>query len=333
MSAALNLPSANATVVINRMRYMFQKWPRLVAEYKPAYGSIFGEWLYNYSHWGYSDMDIVLGQVARFVERAELAEHHIVTYSFGDTEAVYLRGQWTVHQNLAKVNSIWMGCHHLAEGLQHELFQKVAWARRMESLGKHNYHKRFLSAEGCYSHRAAFTDGLKIKVASKQFVGLQLGKPAADDVYVLNGVLWLCKREAGEPSITAMQAVSGAACDLQLPGVQQTIGGPERFEVTHEGCGGWMPPEFRMCANHLKDSGDSGRPKHNLLLQSGTFYAQEYTEDAEVSTEGGRCHQGAFFHMQEWKKRWDEGGGYIDPAAAFDSFKLSQDGIHALPNT
>ena len=32
-------------------------------------------------------------------------EHHIVTYSFGDTEAVYLRGQWTMHQNMPQVSS------------------------------------------------------------------------------------------------------------------------------------------------------------------------------------------------------------------------------------
>lgn len=39
-------------------------------------------------------------------------------------------------------------------GLQHELFQKVAWAKRMESMGKKHYHTRFLSAEGCYSYQA-----------------------------------------------------------------------------------------------------------------------------------------------------------------------------------
>ena len=35
-------------------------------------------------------------------------------------------------------------------------------------------------------------------------------------------------------------------------------------------------------------------------------------------------------NMQEWKKRWSDSGGNIDPAARFDSFRLSQDGLHAL---
>ena len=42
------------------------------------------------------------------------------------------------------------------------------------------------------------------------------------------------------------------------------------------------------------------------------------------------CKEGAFFHMQEWKKRWGDGATNIDPAARHDAFRLSQDGIHAL---
>ena len=33
----------------------------------------------------------------------------------------------------------------------------------MAALGRKTYHKRFLSAEGCYSYRAAYTAGLRIK--------------------------------------------------------------------------------------------------------------------------------------------------------------------------
>ena len=43
-------------------------------------------YLVNYTHWGYSDLDIVLGQLPRFIERSELRDFHMVTYSFGDNE-------------------------------------------------------------------------------------------------------------------------------------------------------------------------------------------------------------------------------------------------------
>ena len=51
MGQQLGLPAANTTSLVNRLRFMFQKWPRLVAEYKPAFGSIFSAYLANYTHW------------------------------------------------------------------------------------------------------------------------------------------------------------------------------------------------------------------------------------------------------------------------------------------
>ena len=41
-------------------------------------------------------------------------------------------------------------------------------------------------------------------------------------------------------------------------------------------------------------------------------------------------HNPNLLHTQEWKKRWSDSGHNIDPAARFDTFRLSQDGIHAL---
>jgi len=66
----------------------------------------------------------------------------------------------------------------------------------------------------------------------------------------------------------------------------------------------------------------------NIYLKEGKFYAQRFRSTLAVLDNG--CRQGAFFHMQEWKKRWSDAGHNIDPAARFDTFRLSQDGIHAL---
>ena len=57
--------------------------------------------------------------------QAELEDHDIVTYSFGDQEAIYLRGQWTMHRNVHFISSIWRGCPHLGDQLQKELLLKV----------------------------------------------------------------------------------------------------------------------------------------------------------------------------------------------------------------
>ena len=71
---------------------------------------------------------------------------------------------------------------------------KVAWVRRMESRGIKNYPKRFQSAEGCYSHRAASHPGIRIKMAHKQFVGLTV--PSDEQIYAVNGAVWQCPKAA-----------------------------------------------------------------------------------------------------------------------------------------
>ena len=265
---------------------------------------------------------------------------------------------------------------------RHELYQKVAWAKHMESMGRKLYHKRFLSAEGCYSHQAMHTAGLRVKVANKQFVGLEAGD-GSGDVYVLNGSLWLCEHNPERPvNVASLLAASPPACDLALPGVQHAKGSRAAFKVNKEGCGGWMPQEFRMCASHLK-----GSTHRAVLIEDAKFFAQTVEEAPSVIADGGRCKQGALFHMQasaeprsddpspshrpgqtsssasapepppptpphpppfptphpsppppyptpeqEWKKRWGDGStaAKIEPGAAYDSFRLSPNGFHAL---
>lgn len=77
----LALPLRNATVVLRSLKLLFERWPRLVAEYKPAYGRLFAEYISGYSHWGYCDLDMVVGHVPFFFDMAELTEQDIVSFS------------------------------------------------------------------------------------------------------------------------------------------------------------------------------------------------------------------------------------------------------------
>jgi len=51
LGSALGFGAEEARALEQRMVLMFDKWPRLVAEYKPAYGEVFERWLGNYTHW------------------------------------------------------------------------------------------------------------------------------------------------------------------------------------------------------------------------------------------------------------------------------------------
>lgn len=163
----------NTSLMHKYLRFLLHRWPRLVAEYKPAYGTVFKQWLGPYSHYAYADMDSAFGSLPGFIEAAELRDHDIVSYSFGDHGAIYLRGQWTMQRKSEKTEGLWAQCAHLAAGLLKELATKIRHVQAAEAKNITNYRKRFLSAEGCYSVRALSAEaGLSVKIANRQFVGL-----------------------------------------------------------------------------------------------------------------------------------------------------------------
>ena len=312
MGEELGMPVRNASLLIRSMRFMLEKWPRLVAEYKPAFGTIFEQYLGGeYTHWGYCDLDMVIGNLPLYLEAKEFATQDIVSYSFGDMDALYLRGQWTMHRNRKDISTIWKRCPHLGDELQKELLMKVAWVRRMESRGVKNYPKRFQSAEGCYSHRATQLPGIRIKVAHKQFVGLSV--PSDDMIFAVNGAVWQCPK-ASHVDVNALRKLSTQPCSADLPGVQEPLGELLPLEVTPDGgCGKWMPYEYRMCALNLPEPPERERDSigFNTYYKDGQFFAQRFRATVPVLDNG--CKQGSFFHMQEWKKIWGYGSHGVDP--------------------
>lgn len=83
---------------------------------KPTHGVVFAEYLTRYSHWSYTDIDMLIGDLPLHIEREELEQFDIFTYHFGDVFRLYLRGQFAAHRNSEKVNALWAQCPHLGSG-------------------------------------------------------------------------------------------------------------------------------------------------------------------------------------------------------------------------
>ena len=274
---------------------MLQRWPRLVAEYKPSFGTVFEDFLGDYSHWGYADLDMVLGNLPLFMERDELQREDIVTYAYGDMDALYLRGQWTVHRNRPEVNELWRNCAHLGTELERELATKVGHLQQ-------NMPMRFLSAEGCYSYEAVRAN-LRVKIANKQQVGLDV--PSNLMALYVSGSVWVCSTsvELDEALMREIQErTTHEPCRTSLPQLQRSNGPLASLHWSPEGCGKWIPSDFRMCVT--EPSTALPEDTHNVAIYAadGGFYTQRL-EDAGLELSNG-CRQTAFFHHQEWKKVW-----------------------------
>lgn len=69
-------------------------WPYKFADYRPAWGEIFREYIEGYDIWGYCDLDMILGDIQNLVEKNP------------DYDKYYENGHFTLYRNDSKVNGI-----------------------------------------------------------------------------------------------------------------------------------------------------------------------------------------------------------------------------------
>jgi len=58
---------------------------------QPALGHIYRDYLKGYSHWGYADIDVLMGDLRRYLDPQELQDYDVLTFSYGDQYRGYLR--------------------------------------------------------------------------------------------------------------------------------------------------------------------------------------------------------------------------------------------------
>ena len=154
--------------------------PYGLVEFKPALGHIFSDFINSndptatqYTHWGYTDFDIVFGDISRWLTLEELNNYDIVTYTFGDQQRLYVRGQFTIHKNQPNsINQLWRHCSYLSN-----------LDERFESIVQHTTKYHVESAEGCYSAVLLNQTNISIKFAVKAWTDIY-----ADDTAYTHGV-------------------------------------------------------------------------------------------------------------------------------------------------
>lgn len=71
------------------------KRPYKFCDFKPAYGEIFAKYLKDYDFWGYSDMDLVFGDIRKFVTDDLLNSY----------DHIFGRGHFSLYRNTPSVNA------------------------------------------------------------------------------------------------------------------------------------------------------------------------------------------------------------------------------------
>eukprot|EP00934_Nitzschia_sp_Nitz4_P001734 Nitzschia sp. Nitz4//scaffold31_size150131//139101//141896//NITZ4_002854-RA/size150131-processed-gene-0.147-mRNA-1//-1//CDS//3329547737//1734//frame0 len=301
------------------------KYPYVLVEFKPALGHIFSEYLSQYSHWGYSDLDILFGDLERWITPDELKDFDIVTYGFGDQDRIYLRGQFTFHRNNDKINQLWRKCDYLSD-----------MDKRFASVLSGDSHLHFESAEGCYSAAVLENNDISVKYTVKAFTDINEEDTVySHGLYVSTGskksktVLYKAGSKSNGKSLdrladTWFEGKNSLYADPNKPLLYE-VGERERIpsiEKNDAKCMFWAQQKYqsRLCLSDVSST-------DTVYWINGQLYKQPY----QLASLPGKIETAPFFHFQEYKR-------YYRPSqlAGFHrngvtrSFVLSKEGVLPL---
>ena len=78
------------------------KNPYKLHDFRPAYGIIFEDYLRDYDFWGYSDVDLIYGDMRKFITEGVLANYNIIT-----SRREYMVGHFTLFKNASEINKLY----------------------------------------------------------------------------------------------------------------------------------------------------------------------------------------------------------------------------------
>lgn len=104
------------------------KNPYKLCDFKPAYGYLFPEYTKGYDFWGHCDIDVIFGNIRRFMTGEILEE-----YEFISVRHDYITGHFTLYRNCPKINELFMRSKdykRVLSSLFHHCFDETnfAWA-------------------------------------------------------------------------------------------------------------------------------------------------------------------------------------------------------------
>ena len=306
---------------------VFTKFPRMVAEYKPVLGHVFEHYTADYSHWGYADMDMMMGDMPSFLPSSELDEFDIITFTQGDGRRLYLRGQFTIFKNNADTRTMYEECPWMSSQL-HTQLEKKKGAK---------FH--FNSAEGCISI-VALDGNFKTKWTERgysdviEFENAREFKHHLPKFEVSNGRVFKCDHN---------ERIKPLRVDPEDPQCRLEFLEPEELElspsitpisefitVEDDGCNNyWLgPKKYSRCLTFAAEllatmKAKAFYHKADLITHQGKFFQQTYKRKFHRD-EYHDCEESGFFHFQGMKKN----KAFAVPESIHDGFRCQVYEVH-----
>lgn len=96
--------------------------PYKLCDFKPAYGKIFEDYLQSFDYWGYCDIDLVFGNIRKFITTALLTNYQVIS-----ARIEYPAGFFTLYSNNTYINSLCLQSKdfkHIMQSKRHYCFDE-----------------------------------------------------------------------------------------------------------------------------------------------------------------------------------------------------------------
>lgn len=187
------------------------KHPKYLVEVKPLFGTLFKNYLTSYSHWTYTDPDIIWGNLTNWLEPKDLEDFDYISYAkIWDAARLFLRGQITIHKNTEEINNLWRKLDYFKPEIVASRLGTALHMLASNAPSDTVFRSNFYSAEGLYS-QLVFKSKAKVKIIGRGFDDF-LREP----VILNNGMLTRCPL-TGNLKDCVNLAVNYSVSDIQYP--------------------------------------------------------------------------------------------------------------------
>lgn len=236
--------------------------PYMLVEFKPCLGFLFSEYLESYSHWAFADIDMVVGNINQIINTNMLDSFDIITFSFGDTFRLYMRGQLTLHRNTREINELWKGCHHFTH--LHE---------RLDRFNETQFENwDFESAEGCYSKVVYDNKQISFLVSASQISDAYAMHPHDKEFFILSNQLMRCYSSPLDLS-NSKQLLHDLIVYHPSEVSNQSIG-LITLDTRNYKCEYWFHPQYQVCLDILPAEADVIRVNGKLFYSIGKIVSR-----------------------------------------------------------
>ncbi len=136
--------------------------PYKICDLRPAFGKIFEDFLDVSDFWGYSDLDLIYGNIEYFLTDQILESFDIIS-----SREDYLAGHFTLFRNTEKINRLYQKCP-VYTNIFEDNAHHYAFDERSNLFGKRLFQSTdFKWSQNAYSFLEKFFNKVKIKVRYK----------------------------------------------------------------------------------------------------------------------------------------------------------------------